>query len=64
MSHLNRRTPYAGSGHLVTYAELRMVLPLVDTGIFFATIGSTNAKPNTSHEVTASRAGSPSGRTA
>ena len=49
--------------HFVTYAELRVVLPLVDTRLLFATIGSTNAKPNTSHEVTASRAGSPSGRT-
>ena len=29
----------------------------------FATIGSTNAKPNTSHEVTAPRVVSPSGRT-
>jgi hypothetical protein len=64
MSHFKQRTPYAGSSHFVTFAELREVLPLVDTKIFLATIGSTIAKPNTSHEVTASRAGSPSGRTA
>ena len=42
---------------------LRAVLPLVGQ-IWFATIGSTHAKPNTRHEVTAARAGRPSGRTA
>ncbi len=63
MSHFKQEAPCAGSGHFVTFAELRVVLPLVDTRIIFAIIGSTNAQPNTSHELTASRAGSPSGRT-
>ena len=45
--------------HFVTFAELRVVLPLVDTRTFLATIGSTNAKPNTSHEVTAPRVVAP-----
>jgi hypothetical protein len=48
--------------HFVIFAELRVVLPMVDTRTIFATIGSTIAKPNTSHEVTAPRAVGPSGR--
>jgi hypothetical protein len=63
MSHFKQRTPYAGSGRSHAFLELRVVLPMVDT-IIFATIGSANAKLGISHEVTASRAGSPSGRTA
>jgi hypothetical protein len=42
---------YAWRGHFVTCAEPREVLPMV-ARILSATIGSTNAKPNTRHEVT------------
>ena len=40
-----------------------MVLPLVDIKFQLATIGSTDAKPNTSQKVTAPRAVGPSDRT-
>ncbi len=47
----------------VTRVGLRVYPPAGRHGIRLATNGSTNGKPNTSHEVTAARAGRPSGRT-
>jgi hypothetical protein len=54
------RAPYAGGGHFMTcesfaWFERCSARDLVATG------GSGDAKPNTSHEVTAPRAGGPSG---
>ena len=57
---LNGRAPYAGSGHFVTRIGLRVVLPMVAIKIR-ADHREHDAKPNTSHEVTAARAGLPSG---
>jgi hypothetical protein len=58
------RAPCAGGGRSHALLLLRVDLPLVGTGFWLATIGSTNAKPNTRHEVTAARVGRLSGRTA
>jgi hypothetical protein len=48
--------------HFVTYAELRVALPMV-ANEFCVDQRENHAKPNTSHEVTAPRAVGPSGRT-
>jgi hypothetical protein len=64
MSHFNQEAPYAGSDHFVTHIGLRVAAPDGRKQDFHFDQRENHAKLGISHEVTASRAGSPSGRTA
>ena len=57
------RAPCAGGGHFVTCIPLRVARPSGAKRTSFPTHRVGHAKPNTCHEVTALRAGGPSGRT-
>jgi hypothetical protein len=56
-------TAYAAGGHFVLYTGFAVGLPLVGTSILSRDPRERRPKGNTSHEVTARRAGGPSGRT-